>query len=163
MSKIKFMKLSKRAKAPTQGSEAAAGYDLYAGALPDGRVEIQPGQVVKISTDIAVEIPRGFFGAIYPRSSLATKMGLRLANGVAVIDPDYRGSLVVPIFNDSERTQVLSTGDRIAQIVIQPCCMWGFEEAKELSNTERGSGGFGSTGRNAIVKPKTKEEVKNEK
>jgi len=139
---INIKRLSEDAVIPTRGSEYAAGYDLY--ATED--VTIDPGDTVKIGTGLAMEIPSGFFGAVFARSGLATKQGLRPANCVGVIDSDYRGELIVALFNDSIMLRKIKKGDRIAQIVILPYLSYLFKEVDELSDTERGEGGFGSTG-----------------
>lgn len=142
---IKIKKLNKNAVIPTKGSNGAAGYDLY--ALTSKMMQIiSPGSTVKISTGISLEIPDGYFGAVFARSSLATKRGLRLANSVGVIDSDYRGELIVALHNDSDDNVVIKQGDRIAQLVIIPYQSINFIETVLLEDTERGSGGFGSTG-----------------
>lgn len=141
---IKFKKLSETAKVPTRGSAGAAGWDLYADV--DQFVSIQPGSYVALQTNIAIEIPHGYFGAIYPRSGLATKKGLRLPNSVAVIDEDYRGSIGIGLYNDSDILQTIQPYERVAQIIFQPYKEIEFEEVTELTDTERGFGGFGSTG-----------------
>ena len=107
---------------------------------------IPAGQTEKINTGICVEIPNGYFGAIFARSGLATKRGLRPANCVGVIDSDYRGEVIVALHNDTEKSESIHVGDRIAQLVILPYLPVEFEEVDELSNTDRGEGGFGSTG-----------------
>lgn len=152
---VKVKKLHPDAKLPTYGSEYAAGADLYACIdRVDGPItnfyEIPPHETVKISTGIAMEIPRDKFGAIYARSGLSTREGLRPANCVGVIDSDYRGEIIVALHNDSEEVRTVSHGDRIAQIIFQYSDrpIDGFEEVEELSETVRGAGGFGSTGKN---------------
>lgn len=140
---VKFKKLSKRAFTPTRGSEYAAGYDLYAWT---GQALIHPGKTMRIDTGIAMEIPKGYFGAVFARSGLSTKMGLRPSNCVGVIDSDYRGEIMVPLYNDSDTDRTISYGDRIAQIVILPCADAELKEVEELEDTKRGNGGFGSTG-----------------
>jgi dUTP pyrophosphatase len=142
---MKIKLLNNLAKIPTKGSKEAAGYDLY--AATDYDIEIQPSQTVKVDTGIAMAIPDGYFGAIFARSGLATKQGLRPANCVGVVDSDYRGPVIVALHNDSERTQVVSAGDRIAQLVILPYKTELLEIVDELDDTERGKGGFGSTGK----------------
>lgn len=139
---MKIKLLSDKAKIPTRGSEYAAGLDLYAatGAI------ILPHTTEKISTDIAIKIPKGYFGGIFARSGLATKEGLRLANSVAVIDEDYRGPIIVALHNDSDKTRFISAYDRIAQLVFIPYSSWDWEIVDELSDTERNTSGFGSTG-----------------
>lgn len=143
--KIKIKKLSTTAKLPTRESESAAGYDLYADII--GTESVMPHQVAKIPTNIAIEIPDGFFGAIYARSGTATKKGLRPANCVGIVDADYRGSIFVPLRNDTSTVQNIEPNERIAQIVIQQSFNVQFEETDELSETDRGDGGFGSTGK----------------
>lgn len=142
---IKIKRLTDTAKLPTRGSAGAAGYDLYADV--DQFVSIQPGSYVAIQTNIAMEIPHGYFGAVYPRSGLATKKGLRLPNSVGIIDEDYRGSIGVGLYNDSNILQTIQPHERVAQIIFQPYEEVDFEEVTELSDTERGTGGFGSTGK----------------
>ena len=143
--KISVKKLRPDAMLPTAGSQYAAGYDLY--ACIDAPVTIAPHATEKIGTGLAVEIPEGYFGAVFARSGLATKQGLRPANCVGVCDSDYRGEYTVAIHNDSEQPRTVSPFDRIAQLVILPYLSVEFEEADELSSTERGAGGFGSTGK----------------
>ena len=143
--KIKIKKLNENAVIPTQGSEYAAGVDLYA-TPPTMSTHIPAGQTAKINTGICVEIPNGYFGAIFARSGLATKRGLRPANCVGVIDSDYRGEVIVALHNDTDKCESIHVGDRIAQLVILPYLPVEFEEVDELSNTDRGEGGFGSTG-----------------
>ncbi len=142
---VKLKKLNENAKIPTRGSACAAGYDLYA-CLDTDKIVIEPHQTIKISTGIALEIPEGYFSAIYARSGLATKMGLRPANCVGVIDSDYRGEYIVPIHNDTNEEKEISNYDRIAQLVIMPYLNVSFDEVENLSETERGENGFGSTG-----------------
>lgn len=139
--KVKIKKLNTNAKVPTRGSEEAAGYDLYS----NSDVEIRPEGTIKVNTGIAMEIPKGYFGAIYARSGLATKEGLRPANCVGVIDSDYRGEIIVALHNDSNIVRVVEKGERIAQIVIMPYLSVEFEEVGNLDETKRGNGGFGST------------------
>ena len=135
--------LSDKAKVPTRGSEYAAGWDLYAAS----DATIPPHTTAKISTDIAIEIPAGYFGAVFARSGLATKQGLRPANCVGVIDPDYRGPVIVALHNDSDQVKEIFSGDRIAQLVFIPYSSWDWEVVDELSDTERGDGGFGHSGK----------------
>lgn len=143
--KIKIKKLTDTAKTPTRGSEYAAGYDLYADVKED--VQIKPHETVKIGTGLAMEIPDGYFGAIFARSGLAAKEGLRPANCVGVCDSDYRGEYIVAIHNDSEETRTVTAGERIAQLVIMPYLPVTFDEVAKLTDTNRGEGGFGSTGK----------------
>lgn len=143
--KIKIKKLTDTAKTPTRGSEYAAGYDLYADIKEN--VQIKPHETVKIGTGLAMEIPDGYFGAIFARSGLAAKEGLRPANCVGVCDSDYRGEYIVAIHNDSEETRTVTAGERIAQLVVMPYLPVTFDEVAELTDTNRGEGGFGSTGK----------------
>ena len=138
-------KLSYLATTPTKGSAAAAGYDLYA-AIKES-VTIPAHGTEKISTEIALELPEGTFGAIFARSGLATKQGLRPANCVGVIDSDYRGPVVVALHNDTDTEKLIEPNDRIAQLVVLPYYFFDFKEVDNLDETERGNGGFGSTGK----------------
>ena len=143
---IGIKKLSGNAKIPVYGSMYATGADLY--ACLDGDVKIGAGQTAVIPTGIALELPVGYAGLIYARSGLATKQGLAPANKVGVVDCDYRGEVKVALFNHSGEERTVSCGDRIAQLVITPYITAVFEEKDELSETARGEGGFGSTGKN---------------
>lgn len=142
---IKVKKLFDDAILPTSGSKYAAGYDLYAHTESEIQL-ISAGSTEKIGTGICIEIPKGYFGAIFARSGLATTCGLRPANCVGVIDSDYRGEIIVALHNDSDVCEAIKYGDRIAQIVIMPYESVNFEEVSELNDTARGNGGFGSTG-----------------
>ena len=142
--KIPVKKLRPDAMLPTAGSRYAAGYDLY--ACLDAPLEIPPHATAKVGTGLAIAIPDGWFGAIFARSGLATKQGLRPANCVGVCDSDYRGEYLIALHNDSAETRVVSPGDRIAQLVVLPCAAAEFEAADDLPDTERSDGGFGSTG-----------------
>ena len=142
--KIPVKKLRPDAMLPTAGSRFAAGYDLH--ACLDAPLEIPPHATVKVGTGLAIAIPEGWFGAIFARSGLATKQGLRPANCVGVCDSDYRGEYLIALHNDSAETRVVSPGDRIAQLVLLPCAAAEFEAADDLPDTERSDGGFGSTG-----------------
>ena len=140
---VRFKKLDLRACVPTYGSAAAAGADLYA---LDG-VTVQPGETVLVHTGLALEIPEGYAGLIYARSGLATKRGLAPANKVGVVDADYRGEIMVSLHNHSSVPQSVESGERVAQLVITPFLRVDFDETDDLSDTDRGAGGFGSTGR----------------
>ena len=144
MLKVNVKRLDSRAVLPTYGSQFAAGADLY--AVPDGDVVIEPGQTVLIHTGLAAEIPIGYAGLIYARSGLASKKGLAPANKVGVVDADYRGEIMVALHNHSDAAASVTHGERIAQLVIAPFLAADFNEVDELNDTERGSGGFGSTG-----------------
>lgn len=143
---IMIKKLREGAKIPTRGSEKAAGYDLYA-CLDTDSVEIAPHTTVKIGTGLALAVPDGYFGAVFARSGLAAKEGLRPANCVGVCDSDYRGEYIVALHNDSDAAKTVQNGDRIAQLVIMPFLSVEFSETDSLDVTERGAGGFGSTGK----------------
>ena len=148
---MRIKKLHPDATLPTQGSAAAAGYDLYA-LYP---CDLEPGSTYLIHTGLAIEIPQSFWAGIYARSGLATKKGLRPANCVGVIDSDYRGEIMVALHNDSSSIQHIGAGDRIAQLVFhrqyailpdKDGNIW--QVVEDLSETNRGTGGFGSTGTN---------------
>ncbi len=143
--KVNITKLNEKAFIPTYGSEYAAGADLY--ACVDGEIEILPHETVVVPTGIALELPVGYAGLIYARSGLATKKGLAPANKVGVVDCDYRGEVKVALHNHSGQAQRVDAGERIAQLVITPYITAQFVECDELSETVRGCGGFGSTGR----------------
>lgn len=142
---VRVKKLDERAIIPSRGSAAAAGADLY--ALTDGDISVAPGETVFVHTGIALEIPFGLVGLVYARSGLACKNGLAPANKVGVIDADYRGEVMIALHNHSSEPRTVSSGERIAQLVIAPYIPAVFEEAEELSDTVRGEGGFGSTGK----------------
>ena len=145
MVKIAVKKLDDRAVLPTYGSEYAAGADLY--AVADGDITVKAGETVLIHTGLSVEIPEGYAGLIYARSGLASKRGLAPANKVGVIDADYRGEVMVALHNHSAVDQTVASGERIAQLVVTPFLKAEYTAVDELSSTERGAGGFGSTGR----------------
>lgn len=142
---VRIKKLSEQAIIPTYGSKDAAGADLY--ACLEAAVTIAPGVTEFIKTGISMEIPQGFAGLVYARSGLACKKGLAPANKVGVIDADYRGEIMVALYNHSDQPVIVEQGERIAQLVIMPYLTAIFEEADHLSGTDRGEGGFGSTGR----------------
>lgn len=143
---INIKRLDSVAKLPSRGSSCAAGYDLYSVNVKE--IDIAPHSTIKIGTGLAMEIPDGYFGAIFARSGLATKKGLRPANCVGVIDSDYRGEVIVALHNDTDEIMTVFPQDRIAQLVIMPYLEVDFTEVQDLDSTERGSGGFGSTGTN---------------
>lgn len=140
---LKIKKLNENATTPTYGSDFAAGADLYS---CEDEITILPGETRLIHTGIVMEIPEGYVGLIYARSGIATKRGLAPANKVGVIDSDYRGEVMVALHNHSSNPAKIEAKERIAQIVITPYLTVNFTEADSLGNTERGSGGFGSTG-----------------
>lgn len=141
---INFKRLNNNATVPTRGSEYAAGYDLYAAI--DAPIIIHPHCTEKIGTGLSFELPEHTFAAIFARSGLATKQGLRPANCVGVCDSDYRGEYIVAMHNDSDIQKTIEPGERIAQMVLMPYVEMQFKEIEELSETKRGDGGFGSTG-----------------
>lgn len=145
---IKIKKLKENAIIPKRGSDYAAGYDLYACTGMNNGVKIWGGETRKIGTGISMAIPEGYFGAIFARSGLATKNGIRPANCVGVIDSDYRGEIIVALHNDSVDEFTVKDGERIAQLVIMPYLAVDFIETNALDETDRGIGGFGSTGIN---------------
>ena len=145
---INIKKTDENAKIPTYGSEFAAGADLYAVVHnEENKVEILPGETAFIDVGIVMEIPNGYVGLVYARSGLSCKQGLAPANKVGVIDSDYRGNIMVALYNQSNEPRTVSEGDRIAQIIIQPIEQFGFKVKSNLSDTIRGNGGFGSSGK----------------
>lgn len=147
---IKVKKLSPNAKLPTHGSDFSAGYDLHAcfDDFENKSMVIEPNETVKIPTNLAMTLPNGYFGAIFARSGLSIKQGLRPANCVGVCDSDYTGNYIVALHNDSTERKVVNDGDRIAQLILVPFMTMDFKVVDELETTERGDGGFGSTGVN---------------
>ena len=143
--KVKIKKLNEKAIIPTYGSPYAAGADLYACLETD--IVIEPGKTSFIKTGLALELPVGLAAFIYARSGLACKRGLAPANKVGVVDCDYRGEVTVALHNHSTEAQTVAVGERVAQMVIAPYFTADFELCDELSDTVRGEGGFGSTGR----------------
>ena len=154
---VKIKSLSETAQLPTKAHDSDAAFDLYAdiqdtfkpfGSTEDVKgIKVMPGQTVKVSSGVAMEIPEWYWGAVYARSGLATKQGLRPANCVGVIDSHYRGPIIVAIHNDSNEVQIVRHGDRIAQFMLAPVIETSFEEVNELSDSDRGEGGFGSSGK----------------
>jgi dUTP pyrophosphatase len=145
MNAIKVKKLRQGAHLPTYGTEFSAGADLY--ACLEEPVTIGPGETKKIPTGLAMEIPVGCAGLIYARSSLGTKKGLAPANKVGVVDSDYRGEFMIFLHNHGTEPQTITHGDRVAQLLVTPVYTPGFVETDVLSDTVRGAGGFGSTGK----------------
>ena len=142
---INILRLTDSAKLPERGSASAAGYDLFADVTED--VEIKPHETRMIGTGLAMEIPEGYFGGIFARSGLSAKEGLRPANCVGVVDSDYRGEIKVALHNDGEVARVITPAEKIAQLVVVPFLSVNFSEVSNLSDTARGEGGFGSTGK----------------
>ena len=142
---MKIKKMRPNALIPTYGSASAAGADLYACLETDTLIE--PGKTVFIPTGLAMEVPDGYAGLIYARSSMGAKRGLAPANKVGVIDSDYRGEVMVALHNHGSESQTVCHGERIAQLLVTAVLVPEFEEAEELDDTVRGAGGFGSTGK----------------
>ena len=142
---VKIKKIDESAVVPSYGSDFAAGADLY--AVANEPIEILPHETAMIHTGLCIEVPEGYAGLVYARSGIASKRGLAPANKVGVIDADYRGEIMVALHNHSNTAQTIESGERIAQLVITPFLRADFCVADELSDTVRGEGGFGSTGR----------------
>ena len=145
MEPIRVKKLKENAILPAYGSAEAAGADLY--ACLEAEVTIEPGKTVFVPTGLAMEVPKGYAGLIYARSSLGTKRGLAPANKVGVIDSDYRGEVMVALHNHGMEAQTIAHGERIAQLLVTPVLAPSFELWDDLTDTDRGAGGFGSTGK----------------
>ena len=142
---LKVKKIREEAILPTRGSVDAAGIDLYA-CINEERV-IAPGATKMIPTGIACDFPDGYFGAVTVRSSVGTKRGLRLANQIGIIDHDYNGEIMLAIYNSTNELAIIKPGERLAQMVLLPYITYNIVETDSLVDTERGEGGFGSTGR----------------
>ena len=145
MSVMRVKKLRENATVPTYGSVEAAGADLY--ACLEAEITIEPGKTVFVPTGLAMEVPKGYAGLIYARSSLGTKRGLAHANKVGVIASDYRGEVMVALHNHGMEAQTIAHGERIAQLLVTPVLAPSFELWDDLTDTDRGAGGFGSTGK----------------
>lgn len=145
MLELKLKRLTETAKIPTKAHDNDACFDIYADINKD--IVINPHETVKVHTGFATNIPHGYWGAIFARSGLASKQGLRPAQGVPVIDEPYTGEWLIPLHNDGEKAQTIHYGDRIAQFMLLPWYVTNIIEVDELTETERGKGGFGSTGK----------------
>ena len=145
MSTMRVKKLRENAMIPTYGSAEAAGADLY--ACLEAEVTIEAGKTLFVPTGIAMEVPKGYAGLIYARSSLGSKRGLAPANKVGVIDSDYRGEVMVALHNHGTVDQTIAHGERVAQLLVTPVLAPAFEVCDDLTDTDRGAGGFGSTGK----------------
>ena len=144
---LKIKKVRENAIIPKRATAGSAGMDLY--ACVDAPIELNPGDRVMVPTGIAIALPSADMVAlIFARSGLAVKKGINLSNSVGVIDSDYRGEIQVGLINQSKETYTLEAGERIAQLVVMPVCLPEVQQVEELDDTERGEGGFGSTGRN---------------
>lgn len=155
--KLQIKKLNPRATLPTYGTSGAAGADLY--ALLDAPVTIAPHETLLIHTGLAIAVPEGYAGLIYPRSGMASKRGLAPANKVGVVDSDYRGEVMVALHNHGDVAQTVTDGERVAQLVIAPVLQVAFEEVEDLDDTARGAGGFGSTGMGATLEAPAPQEA----
>jgi len=142
---IKIKKLNESTQTPFRATSGSAGADLFARLEAD--VTLESAERKLIPTGLIIEISEGYGGFVFPRSSLASKHGISLSNCVGVIDSDYRGELKIAVINHSDESFIIKNGDRIAQLVIIPVCSAEFIEEDSLSETERGEGGFGSTGK----------------
>lgn len=143
--KMKIKKLNSKAILPTYGSLHAAGMDLY--ACMDEDILIKSGETVMIKTGLSFAVPEGYGAFVYARSGIAFKHGIAPSNKVGVIDSDYRGEVMVALHNHSKEDYIINKNERVAQVVIAPYLKVEFEEVDELDETERGQGGFGSTGK----------------
>ncbi len=141
---VEIKKLREGATIPTYGSKNAAGADLY--ACLDEALTLMPGETFLVPTGLSMALPEGYAGLIYARSGLASKKGLAPANKVGVVDSDYRGEVMVALHNHSNKAATIEPNERIAQLVITPYIAAAFSVVDELDVTERGEGGFGSTG-----------------
>ena len=142
---IHFKRLRPQALAPVYGTAGAAGADLH--ACLEQAVSIGPNETRFIGTGLAMELPCGYVGLIFGRSGLACKSDLAPANKVGVLDSDYRGEIMIALHNQGTQVRTVSPGERIAQIVVVPYPAVQFDEVAVLSETDRGAGGFGSTGK----------------
>ncbi|EEI83667.1 dUTP diphosphatase [Anaerococcus tetradius] len=140
----KKLKMIVESKIPSYGTAHAAGLDLY--SYTDKDIIVKAGETVKVHTGVRVEIPEGYFGGVYPRSSTGVKKQLMLSNTIGVIDSDYRGEIMVFFYNYGKETQVIKNGDRLAQLIIQPYQRCDIELVDNLNDSARGEDGFGSTG-----------------
>lgn len=145
MDTVRVKRLRNGARLPSYGSYEAAGADLY--ACLEESISIDPGTTAFVPIGIALEVPKGCAGLIYARSGMACKRGLAPANKVGVIDSDYRGEVMVALYNHGSIPQIVENGERVAQLVITPVLMPAYEDADDLDVTIRGKGGFGSTGK----------------
>lgn len=142
---LKVKKMRDNAILPTRGSEKAAGVDLY--ACLDIPITIVPNATAMIPTGIACDFPKGYFGAMAIRSSVGTKRHLGLANQLGILDEDYKGEILMAITNKGVQNQTIEPGERLAQMILLPYVIYDIVETDTLSESERGEGGFGSTGR----------------
>lgn len=141
----KVLKIVSEGICPQYATKGAAGFDLYCNN--DEVIVAKPHKIVKIPTGLKMQIPEGYFGAIYPRSSAGIKLRIKLANSTGIIDSDYRGEIILFLINEGEDYLEIKKGERLAQMIIQPYVRVEIEEVDEISQTDRGEGGIGSTGK----------------
>ncbi|MBQ0099543.1 MAG: dUTP diphosphatase [Firmicutes bacterium] len=145
---VKFKRTTLTSKKPTKATEYSAGYDLYVDIGEP--VIIKPHSTIILSSGIITEIPKGYLGAIYARSGLSTKSGIRPATCVSIIDSDYRGVIGIPLHNDSEVDRIIAPYERVAQFIIHEIPKVELKEVSSIDDfgkTERGDNGFGSSGK----------------
>lgn len=146
MEQLRIKKVRENAVIPCRATEGSAGMDLY--ACIDSPVTIEPHKVAQIPSGIAIELPSENYGAfVFARSGLSRKHGIAPVNAVGVIDSDYRGEIIMGLINHFDESYTVEPGERVAQLVIMPVSMMPVVEVTDLSDTERGEGGFGSTGK----------------
>lgn len=145
MEVLKIKKITDTAVIPLRATEGSAGLDLRADIKDN--IVLNHGDTAVVPTGIAIEIPKGYVAYIFARSGLSIKHGITLLNAVGVIDSDYRGELKVGVINLKQEAYEIKNGERIAQLVVMPVSLMPVQEVLELSDTERGEGGFGSTGK----------------
>lgn len=143
-------RLSDRAILPSYQTAGAAGMDLHA-CLPEGQtLTLQPGDILKVPTGIAIAVPAGLEAQVRARSGLASKHGITPVNGIGTIDSDYRGEVIVPLINLGREPFEITHGLRLVQLIIAPVVRVLISELSDIGTTERGAGGFGSTGIQAV-------------
>ncbi len=145
MDSLKIMKVRDNAIIPKRATEGSAGIDLC--ACIDEDITINPGDIVKVPTGIAVSVPESFVSLLFARSGLSVKHGIGLANSVGVIDSDYRGEVIVALINNGKEPYTVTKNERIAQLCVMPVAVLPIEVCHSLDDTQRGEGGFGSTGK----------------
>lgn len=143
---VEIKKLHPDARIPEYMTELAAGMDIC--ALPEEVLTLEPGQRCLVPTGLAFAIPPGYEIQVRPRSGLALKHGIALVNSPGTIDADYRGEVGIILINHGPESFTINPGDRIAQLIVAPVCQAALIEVTELSETKRGAGGFGHTGKN---------------
>ena len=141
----RILKIKSEGTCPVYATDGSAGVDLYCNNQET--IIAKPNQVVKVPTGLKMQIPEGYFGAIYPRSSAGIKMRVKLANSTGIIDSDYRGEVILFLINEGDKDLEIKKGDRLVQMIIQPYLRVEIQEVDELTETLRGEGGIGSTGK----------------